>query len=545
MSVVRPLFLTLVAVIGLTVTATAQTRLINPIARSYHSQSPDVLPASALMQDGETPAADSAEVAQDVEKIENALDAPAAPVAPDTDPAAPAAPDTDPVEPAADAPAADNQEAERSASDLNIPDTPEPLDVTGKPAEVLNEKDACYDCCGRGLCRCQRGGGSGKPWTLPQPRVAKHLGIKVGGWIQSGISTNNNSPTDNFNSLVALNDRDGEYQVNQMWLYLIKPVNQEGCCWQAGGRVDLMWGTDWRYGRFFGLEERINNDDQLYGWVFPQMYAEFGGHNLSVKVGHMAGPLGYEIVPSVANFFYSHSTAMDYFEPQLVTGVWADYKLNDNWNVQAGVHRGWFMWEDLDSNWDVMGGIQWTSCDKNTSVRYAFTSGRNHGLYGDNWFATSLVLKHKFCEKWEYVMQHNLGTINNTNPGGMFGMGVVGDEEWYGLNQYLFYAINEKLKAGVRVEWMRDDDGGKLAGVGTAPPGTIRGWKGGPGYAGHFYEVTAGLNWSPCPNVRLRPEIRYDWYDGAPSPFPGGALPFDDGLGDDQFTAAFDILVTF
>ena len=166
---------------------------------------------------------------------------------------------------------------------------------------------------------------------------------------------------------------------------------------------------DWRFGRFFGLEERINNDDQFYGWVFPQLYAEFGGHNLSVKIGHMAGPLGYEIVPAVANFFYSHSIAMDYFEPQLVTGVWADYKLNDNWTVQGGFHRGWFMFEDLDSNFDVMGGIQWTSCDKRTSVRYAITSGPNPGLYGDNWFASSLVLTAQ--------VQREMGVCPAARPG--------------------------------------------------------------------------------------------------------------------------------
>jgi hypothetical protein len=341
--------------------------------------------------------------------------------------------------------------------------------------------------------------------------------------------------------LVALNDRDGEWQFNQVWLYIVKPVDQEACRWQAGGQVDIVWGSDWRYGRFFGLEERINSDDQLYGWVFPQMYAEFGGHNLSVKIGRQAGPLGYEIVPAVANFFYSHSTAMDYFEPQLVTGLWADYKLGDNWNIQAGFHRGWFMWEDLDSNLDFMGGIKWTSCDKRTTLRYALTSGRNHGLWGQNWFASSLVLTHKFAEKWEYVLQHNLGNINNNNPRGLFGAGRIGDEEWYGLNQYLFYTINKKWKAGVRVEWMRDDDGGKLLGVGNL---VNRGWTGGPGYAGDFWNITAGVNWSPHPNLRFRPEIRWDWYDG-PANVLDGSFPFDDFAGKDQFTAAVDILLTF
>jgi hypothetical protein len=453
-----------------------------------------------------------------------------------------------------------------SASDLDLPPEPEePPPANGSdvpsasdvPAPIIvddkelpladmtlaDETPSCSSAC----CGCGgRAGGlfsgcSSEPWHLPQPRVLKNLGIKVGGWIEQGITTNSNNPTDNFNSTVALNDRDGEWQVNQMWMYISKPIDQQDCRWQIGGHVDIVYGSDWRFGRFFGLEERINNDNQFYGWVFPQMYAEVGGNNLSVKMGHMAGPLGYEIVPSVANFFYSHSIAMSYFEPQLVTGVWADYKLGDQWSVQAGFHRGWFMFEDLDQDLDFMGGIQWTSCDKRTSLRYALTLGDNEGLYGQTWFASSLVLQHKFNDKLRYVLQHDLGSITDVRVPRT----PVFDEQWYGLNQYLFYKINKKLEAGLRVEWMRDDDGGKLAGVGNTPPGTIRGWTGGPGYAGNFWEVSMGLNWSPHPNVKFRPELRYDWYDGNPSPFPGGALPFDDGLGNDQLTAAVDLLLTF
>jgi len=385
------------------------------------------------------------------------------------------------------------------------------------------------------------------PWTMPQPCMLQNMGIMVGGWIQHGISVNGNSPNDGFNSAVALNDFDGEYQMNQCWLWLHKPVDIESCSWQIGGHIDMMYGTDWRYGRFFGLEERINGDNQFYGLVIPQAYLEIGGRNLSIKLGHMAGPLGYEVVPSVRNFFYSHSLAMNFTEPQLVTGLYADWKLNDQWSVQAGFHRGFFMFEDLDNNLDFMGGVKWQSCDGRTSIAWGISTGNNEGLtlgppigtggpsIGQELTATSFVLQHQFTDQFKYVLQSNIGQFNNFFVQRQ-------DAEWYGLNQYFLYTINDCWSAGLRFEWLRDDDGVAVKGIGNlvAPN---RGWTGG-GYAGHFFALTAGLNWRPHPNITFRPELRWDWYDGENGLLSGGP-PFGDDDRTDQFVAAIDMLITF
>jgi hypothetical protein len=281
--------------------------------------------------------------------------------------------------------------------------------------------------------------------------------------------------------------------------------------------------------------------------VIPQGYLEIGGRNLSLKIGHMAGPLGYEVVPSVQNFFYSHSLAMSFTEPQLVTGAYADYKLNDQWSFQGGIHRGWFMFEDLDNNWDFMGGVKWQSCDARTSMAVGVSNGNNEGLtvgpplgsggpqVGDDWLATSFVLKHQFTDRFQYVLQSNVGRVKNFLNSG-------NEAEWYGLNQYFLYTINDCWSAGLRAEVLRDDDGSRVAGVGGLVDAS-KGWVG-SGYAGNFWAVTAGLNWRPHANVTVRPELRWDWYDGEDGL---GALdrPFDAGNKDSQLTAAIDMLITF
>ncbi len=113
---------------------------------------------------------------------------------------------------------------------------------------------------------------------------------------------------------------------------------------------------------------------------------------------------------------------------------------------------------------------------------------------------------------------------------------------WYGVCQWLTYKINDKWSAGMRAEWVRDDDGSRIGGLGNYI-GSDKGWLGLPGFAGNFYDISLGLNYRPCPNLVLRPEVRWDWYEGTTN--LAGELPFDNGNDDDQFLVATDMIFTF
>jgi hypothetical protein len=214
----------------------------------------------------------------------------------------------------------------------------------------------------------------------------------------------------------------------------------------------------------------------------------------------------------------------------------ADYKLTDQLSIQAGFHRGWMAFEDFNDDLDFMGGVKWTSCDKRTSLAYALSTGRQSFPFNDdNRFVYSLVFQHAFTEKLKYVLVHNLGVESNPLQDGV-------DAEWYGINQYFLYTINPKWSLNFRSEWLRDDDGRRVAGPGNIPG--VRAFAGN-GYAGDFVEVTGGLNWRPHPNWTIRPEARWDWYAGLPSQTSPAALPFDGGTSDDQFTFAVDAIFTY
>ncbi|MBN1851821.1 MAG: porin [Pirellulales bacterium] len=404
-----------------------------------------------------------------------------------------------------------------------------PVNDLDLSSEYSKEYESGYDGYDPGP---SLGGSPSEPRTIWQPYILQNLGIKMGGWLEQGITFNGDSPASRFNGPVATNDLDNEYQMNQLWLYLTRPADNEGYGWAIGGHVDMTYGTDWRFGINRGLEDRINGlNGQTYGLVIPQAYLEIAYNNLSVKLGHFAAILDYEVVPAIFNPFYSHSYSYGYTVPQLVTGVLANYQLNDQWSVQAGFTRGWSMFEDNNNDMDFMGGFKWLSDDERSSLAYAISSGPQDPAGEENRFVHSFVATHKFTEKFEYVFIQNLGLEEVPN--------AADDAEWYGINQYFLYTINPCWQANLRVEWLRDDDGVRIAGPGNIPG--VRAWDG-RGFAGHFYEVTAGLTWQPHPNVIFRPEVRYDWYDGLAGPT---GLPFDDGTRDDQFLFGMDLILTY
>jgi len=416
------------------------------------------------------------------------------------------------------------------ASDAPSPAAPEPPPVPPTPP---GQVEAQADGSGGSPCPDTEH----QPWHLPQP--LQNLGIHWSGWLEQGITYNDDHPQNHFNGPVVANDQD-RYEMNQLWLVAERPVNNNGSGWDIGGRVDVLFGSDWRFGINNGLETGIDGfHDQPYGMVLPQFYVELAYNDLKVKIGHYAGILGYEVVAAPPNAFYSHSYGYPYGVPILVNGCLADYKVSDRLSVQAGMDQGWYRFCDGSDAWDFMGGFRFRSTDQKTTVAWAFTVGPQDSAGLNDRFASSLVVEHKLTDKLQYVLVQDLGCEANTGLGGT-------QANWYGTCQYLLYSITPKLSAGLRGEWFRDEDGTRVAGPGNIPG--VAAWDG-RGFAGSFYEITAGLNWKPRPNLICRPEIRYDWYSGATGfdgTHPaGGALPFGDGNHSTQLLLATDLIVLF
>ena len=395
--------------------------------------------------------------------------------------------------------------------------------------------NSCNNCCDDDRWPCCE---HDEAWTLFDNDPCSQF--RINGWLSQGYTYNPDEPADRFNGPVTFNDRANEYQMNQLYLYAERSVDTKGCGWDFGGRVDLLYGTDSRFTLAQGLDAQDDlsprwGSGRFYGLAMPQAYGEVGYNDLKVKVGHFYTIIGYEVVPATGNFFYSHAYTHQYGEPFTHTGVLASWAGNDRVTLYGGVTRGWDNFEDLNDEEAILLGVTITDECKTESLSFALHNGDEANFFNAanaNRYVQSVVYTNNLTDETKLVLESDYG----------FQDGILGapDAEWYGINSYLLKTINQCWSWGIRAEWFRDDDGTRVAPVGdfrgsnTASVG---------GFAGDFYEVTLGLNWKPNANLIFRPELRYDVYDGPDNGI--GNQPFDDGSQDDQFLAAFDVILTY
>jgi len=363
------------------------------------------------------------------------------------------------------------------------------------------------------------------------------LGIDVSGYMQHSINTNSrnprNPPTGAGNWPGAgWTYRNDEYMLNRMYLSLTRTPDTSCGRWDIGGAVDVLYGTDYQFLQSRGLEthddftNKWNSDNGsglfgkgLMGLALPQAYLEIANENVSVKLGHFYHPLGFvRLDLSGAQIGNTGTYSLFYAEFLPVTGGMADLKLTDQVTITGGLHRGSGNWSDNNDNINGFVGANWTSADGNTLLMYKGDVGAEDDAGANDQYIQSIVFEQKFCERWAYIFQSDYGYVNNGAPSG-------GDATFYSLINMIGYQFTEKLHGGIRYEWFDDVDGSRVA---PAP---------GPGV---WNAIATGGTYKICPNLWLRPEVRWDWFDADSGVAPG---PFKNGTERSQFLASFSVFL--
>ena len=412
------------------------------------------------------------------------------------------------------------------------------------------------------------------PTRYLELEALKSRGINTYGWFDVGIGANNwGSP---FNGPITFNDRSWQGQMNQLYLVNEKLLDTEdGPDW--GGRVDLLYGTDYIYTTARGLDGNLFYQpnpagtggapswasSKDYGLAMPQLYGEVGAANHAVKFGHFYTIIGYEVVPAIGNFFYTHAYTMQYGEPFTHTGILDTWTPNDQLTVYGGITNGWDNFSDpinyfginnpgypgANSNAAFLGGVTFKNSDATQALTTCVSSGNEIGSFDSvsglanigNRSVLSTVYINELSDKLTYVFQNDNGWQFNAGTPDTLNQAQPGTALWYGINQYMFYTFSDNVVGGMRLEWVRDNNGYRVI-------NPIRNALfGGPfegGYQGNFWQATWGLNWKPngSRNWMIRPELRYDWY----SPdSPGGPLPFGNFNEYGQFYGGCDVIWQF
>ncbi len=351
-------------------------------------------------------------------------------------------------------------------------------------------------------------------------KLTKDLGIDFGGWVSAGFSWNTGDPSDGTNGPVTFANRDLEFQMNQLNLFISEEATA-GDNYDLGFRADVMFGTDPQQGaQATGLDTKLlDSMSSRYDIAIPQLYAELYapiGNGVTIKAGHFYTIIGNETVTSPDNFFYTHAYTMQYGEPFTHTGFLAETALTDSINFRAGAVNGWDNFNSVsDDAWSYIGGADWTSADGATSLTVAAVVG---DVVDDSNTATterwvySVVATHDFSDSLHLLIQHDQGEDT----------GNV-EASWYGVNSYITYDVSDNLGVAIRGEWFQD--GGRVTSTTATTAGT------------DYYAITGGVNYSVTNWMKVRPEIRYDW--------AGGKNAFDNSTKDDQLLVSIDTVITF
>lgn len=355
------------------------------------------------------------------------------------------------------------------------------------------------------------------------------------GWINGGFIGNMGNPASKFNGPYNAVDRSNEAMGNQAYVIAERALPCDGFD-GFGARIDLLYGEDFFLAQSLGLEVRPDGashwNPEYYGLAIPQAYVEYGNTDLSIRAGHFYTIVGYEGLQAPANFFYSKSYSYQFGGPFTHWGTLLNWKMFSGWELEVGLTNGW---NALDRPSDRLGEIAaikysddylWTSVavvtgdEFNNPANLPGIAPRMANRTRYSW----LVGLRPDC-RWEYVFHQWLGSQSS---------GTVDEDSalWYGVDQYLYYRHNCCWRSGVRLEWFRDQDGTRVGLNRASNPNK-------PPFAGNFYSLTYGLNWTPTDRFIFRPEIRADWFDGK------GGRPYDDGNEDWQLMVGFDLIYLF
>ena len=344
--------------------------------------------------------------------------------------------------------------------------------------DQLAEMSCCNEssCCApTSVCECAESG-CGEGCCGAKTTCC---GIEIGGWIQMGYHDGVTPNAAAAFDAGSFNNHPHRFNLHQGWLYAEKVADGSNGV-GFGFRADVMYGVDAGDTQAFGNTPGrfdIGADFQhgQYGFAIPQLYAEVASGDLSVKVGHFYTLVGYEVVTAPDNFFYSHSLTMFNSEPFTHTGALATYAVNDETSLYAGWTTGWDTGFDrFNGGSSFLGGFS-TSVSEDITFTYITTAG-NFGQRNDG-YSHSLLFDVTLTDDLNYILQSDL--VDTNSPAGTPG-------EEVGINQYLLYTVDDKVKVGTRVEWWKRDGNSQ-------------------------YAATFGVNVKPMDNFVIRPEYRYDW----------------------------------
>ena len=363
----------------------------------------------------------------------------------------------------------------------------------------------------------------------------------ISGWLNGGFVGNFGVPRSKFNGPYNAVDRANEAMMNQVYIIGERTLPTDGST-GIGARTDVLYGEDFPLAMSLGWETNPGpsdwNSGEYYGLAIPQLYAEVGSRDLSLKLGHFYTIVGYEGVPAVGNFFYQKAYSYQFAGPFTHWGGLVNWNATDNVEFDGGLVNGWNGLASPYSKANFLGRARVKNDDNSLATSFAIVTGDEGNdfsplfqpappLTSANRTRYSLILEYRPSDRWEYLFHHWLGTQAK-------GLASGGTALWAGIDQYLYYRVSKTWLWGARFEWFQDTDGTRVGLNRPSNPNHVP-------LPGNFYSLTVGPNWTPTGNFLMRPCFRWDFFGGPTGP----RRAYNDGVSNQQTMLGFDLIQKF
>lgn len=308
-----------------------------------------------------------------------------------------------------------------------------------------------------------------------------------------------------------------------------------------GFRVSNLYGTDYRYTTAQGyFSHQLLQENNMYGYdpveLYGQLYIPGVAEGMVITAGRYISPPDIEAQLAPENYLFTHSL-MFTFDAYTQTGVNAAIKLSNQWTILLGIHAGddvapWAAGKHIPTGQAM---LRWVSKDNNDSLWGGVDSWNGGSFKGhhDNLQEFNLTWTHRFTERFftmteTYYMYQKDSPMGGTcifGPprffagGGGCGPIIPGKSSEIGVVNYTEFKFADKDFLSLRSDYL-DDINGERSGFATA-----------------YTSFTAGVTHQFTDFIEVRPEIRYE--------YATRATPYNNGLKQNQFTVATDMIMRF
>ncbi|GHT34404.1 hypothetical protein FACS189427_01660 [Planctomycetales bacterium] len=317
--------------------------------------------------------------------------------------------------------------------------------------------------------------------------------------MEGSIRVNNHGARSNGDVFSGANEPT-DFNLNQLWLNVEREMDaSRGFDW--GAKAAFCFGMDgpniakWHDQSF---DYKWGSGD--YGLATNNLKVLLGYKKLSVEAGIIGTLTGLEGTETWDNFFMS-GALVNSMMPTSHLGFLAHYELSDRLTLSGGLTNGFDNGGNRFHDKAFLGGFEFQLTEK-TNVTYAVIVGSTHdGIlpdgtdrYGDGrtqGYLHTLDFCWNVTKNFDWIVEWMLADNTCVNAG------VRNHLTGYGVNTHLIYTLSDKLSIGTRFDWLHDS-------VNTDSS---------------YHEVSFGLNYLPVKNIKIRPELRYDWVNGTAKPF--------------------------